>query len=215
MSMLSNFFNAFKTTQPGWQFMWIILFFGVIVVAITIERGIYIYIRSNIHANRFMEKVRELVSKDNYDRTIELCKAAGNKALPQVVLAAVKEAKAREFVDYRAIQNAVDEATLEIIPRLNLRTNYLQTLGNIATLTGLLGTIFGLIISFQAAAQSGGGAEQLSAGIGIAMLTTMWGLTVAIPSLIAFTIINTKANNIIDDIDEHSVKLIHLMTRGK
>lgn len=215
MSVFSKFFHAFNTAQPGWQFMWIILIFGAIMLSIVIERSIFIYVRSNVSTSRFMAKIRELVSKDNYDKAIELCRSAGQKALPLVVLAAVKEAKNREFVDYRAVQNAVDEATLEIIPKLSKRTGYLAVISNISTLTGLLGTIFGLIISFEAAGAAGAGQEALTQGIAIAMLTTMWGLIVAIPALIAYTILNTKANDIIDDIDEHSVKLIHLMTRGK
>ena len=215
MSVFSKFFHAFNTAQPGWQFMWIILLFAGVMLAIALERSIYIYIRSNVSAPRFMAKIRELVKKENYDRAIELCRSAGQKALPLVVLAAIREAKTREFVDYRAIQNAVDEATLEIIPKLSKRTGYLAVISNISTLTGLLGTIFGLILSFEAAGAAGSGQEALTQGIAVAMLTTMWGLVVAIPSLIAYTIINTKANDIIDDIDEHSVKLIHLMTRGK
>jgi len=215
MGVLEQFFNGFDTAQPGWQFMWIILIFFGLMIAITIERAIYIYVKSNINANRFMAKIRDLVKKENYDKAIEICKAGGQKALPQVVQAALLEAKNREFIDFRAVQNAVDEATLEIIPRLNKRTGYLSVIGNISTLTGLLGTIFGLIVSFAAAGQAGGGQEALTQGISVAMLTTLWGLVAAIPSLIAYTIINTKSNAIIDDIDEHSVKLIHLMTRGK
>lgn len=215
MSVFSKFFHAFNMSQPGWQFMWVILIFFGMMVAITVERSVFIYIRSNISASRFMAKISELVKKENYDRAIELCKAAGQKALPQVVLAAVKEAKAREFIDYRAVQNAVDEATLEIIPKLNKRTGYLAVIGNISTLTGLLGTIFGLIVSFEAAGAAGSGQEALTQGIAVAMLTTLWGLLAAIPALIAYTILNTKANDIVDDIDEHTVKLIHLLTRGK
>jgi biopolymer transport protein ExbB len=215
MTMTSKFLGSFATTAPGYQFMYVILFFGIIGMAITIERGIFIYVSSNIHASRFMGKIKELINKDNYDRAIELCRSAGNRALPLVVGAAIKEAKSGEFVDFRAVQNAVDEATLEIIPKLNIRTGYLAAIGNIATLTGLMGTIFGLILSFEAAGQAGGGAAELSAGIGVAMLTTLWGLVIAIPSIISYTLINTKANSIVDDIDEHSVKLIHLLTRGK
>ncbi len=215
MSMLSKFFHSFGTSTPGYLFMWIILIFFGLMVAITIERAIYIYIRSNISAGRFMAKIRELVMKENFDKAIELCRSAGQRALPMVALRALQEAKAREFVDFRAVQNAVDEATLEIIPRLGKRTGFLAVLGNISTLTGLLGTIYGLIISFEAAGAAGGGAEALAQGISVAMFTTMWGLIVAIPSLIAYTVLNTKANDIIDDIDEHAVKLIHVMTRGK
>lgn len=215
MGVFSKFFHSFGFDQPGWQFMWVILIFFAIMLAITIERAIFVYARSNINAGRFMDRIRDLVKKENYDKAIEICKAGGNRALPQVVLAALLETKNRDFVDFRAVQNAVDEATLEIIPKLNKRTGYLAVIGNISTLTGLLGTIFGLIVSFEAAGAAGGGQEALTQGIAVAMLTTMWGLIVAIPALIAYTLINTKANAIIDDIDEHAVKLIHLMTRGK
>lgn len=215
MGVFSQFFNSFDMGQPGWQFMWIILTYFAIVIAITIERAIFIYVKSNINANKFMARIRDLVKKENYDKAIEICRSGGQRALPTVVLAALKEAKNRDFIDFRAVQNAVDESTLEIIPKLGKRTGFLAVLGNIATLTGLMGTIFGLIVSFAAAGAAGGGAEALTQGISVAMLTTLWGLVVAIPSLIAYTLINTKSNDIIDDIDEHSVKLIHLMTRGK
>ncbi|MBM3325886.1 MAG: MotA/TolQ/ExbB proton channel family protein [Calditrichaeota bacterium] len=213
--MASQFFHTFSTDVSGWQMMWMILCFGLIALAIMIERGLFVYVKSNINANLFMAEIRKLVSAGDFKKAIALCKAAGEKALPKVVLAALAEADRREFIDYRAIQNAVDEATLELIPKLSKRTGYLAVLGNVATLTGLLGTIYGLILSFQAAGAAGGGAEALAQGIAIAMFTTMWGLVVAIPAIIAYTLINTKTNDIIDDIDEHSVKLIHLLTGGK
>lgn len=213
--MLSKFFYTFSTAVSGYQMMWIILFFGIVGLAIIIERGIFIYVTSNVNANLYMTEVRRLVSAGDFKKAIALCKAAQEKALPYVVLAALNEADKKEFVDYRAVQNAVDEATLEIIPKLTKRTGYLAQIGNVATLTGLLGTIYGLIISFEASASTGGGAEALAAGISIAMFTTMWGLIVAIPCIIAYTLLNTKTNQIVDDIDEHSVKLIHLLTGGK
>ncbi|MBM3328530.1 MAG: MotA/TolQ/ExbB proton channel family protein [Calditrichaeota bacterium] len=213
--MASQFFHTFSTSVPGWQMMWAILLFGIFTIAIIIERGLFIYVKSNVNANLFMAEIRKLVSAGDFKKAIALCKSAGEKALPKVVHAALSEADRREFVDYRAVQNAVDEATLELIPRLSKRTGFLAVLGNIATLTGLLGTIYGLIISFSAAGSAGGGAEALAQGIGIAMFTTLWGLVVAIPAIIAYTLINTKTNDIIDDIDEHSVKLIHLLTGGK
>ena len=83
-----------------------------------------------------------------------------------------------------------------------------------------LGTIVGLIISFKAVgdpkiAAAGGGSTALAAGISVAMFTTMWGLIVAIPSIFFYTVVSNKTQNILDDIDEHSVKLIHLLTGGK
>lgn len=211
--VISNFFHQFNTSTDGYQFFWIILIFFIAMVAITIERYVYVFVRSNVNADRFMAEIRKLVAAGDFKKAIALCKSAGQKALPKVVLAALEEAERKEFVDFRAVQNAVDESTLEIIPRLNRRTGWLTVLGNVATLTGLLGTIVGLMISF-AAADAGGG-EGLAQGISVAMQTTMWGLIVAIPSNLFYTFLNTKTSAILDDIDEHSVKLIHLLTGGK
>ncbi len=211
--VISNFFHQFNPATDGFQFFWVILLFFIAMVAITIERYVYVFVRSNVNANRFMAEIRKLVAAGDFKKAIALCKSAGHKALPQVVLAALEEAERKEFVDFRAVQNAVDESTLEIIPRLNRRTGWLTVLGNVATLTGLLGTIVGLMISF-AAADAGGG-EGLAQGISVAMQTTMWGLIVAIPSNLFYTFLNTKTSAILDDIDEHSVKLIHLLTGGK
>lgn len=213
--MLSDFFHTFNPDTPGYFFMWIILFMGCIAVALIIERWSYIWVRSNINPSRFMTEIRKLVSAGDFKKAIALCRAAGRKALPQVVLAALTEAERKEIVDFRAVQNAVDEAALEVIPKLGKRINYLAVLGNISTLTGLLGTIFGLILSFKAAGTAGTGATMLAQGISIAMFTTLWGLIVAIPSLIFYTLINAKSQGIIDDIDEHSVKLIHLLTGSR
>ncbi len=216
---MSDFFAQFNPSQPAWEFMWVILLFFVAMVAITVERLIYIYARANVHAPRFMAEIRKLVAAGDFKKAISYCKSAGERALPMVVLAALTEAERREFIDFRAIQNAVDEASLEIIPRLNRRTGWLTTIGNISTLTGLLGTIVGLIISFKAVgdprAAVGGGTAALAAGISVAMFTTMWGLIVAIPSIFFYTVITNKTQSILDDIDEHSVKLIHLLTGGK
>ena len=213
--MLSTFFHTFSTAMPGYQFMWIILFFGVIAVAVAIERIIYIWVRSNVNADRFMAEIRKLVTAGDFKKAVAICRTAGKKALPHVVLRALEEAERMEIIDFRAVQNAVDEAALEVIPKLGNRIGYLAVIGNLATLTGLLGTIFGLIMSFQAAGAAGGGAEALSQGIAIAMFTTLWGLIVAIPAIAVYSLINAKANSLVDDIDEHSVKLIHLLTGSR
>lgn len=217
---VSDFFSQFNFTSPGWQYMWIILIFFAAMLAIAVERLIFIFVRANTNAPAFMAEIRKLVAAGDFKKAISLCKSAGNRALPQVVLAALLEAEKREFIDYRAIQNAVDEASLEVIPKLNKRTNWLAVLANVATLTGLLGTIVGLIISFKAVgdpklAAAGGATQALAQGIAVAMYTTMWGLTTAIPAIFFYTIINNKTQSILDDIDEHSVKLIHLLTGGK
>jgi len=213
---LAKFGEAFKWSQDGSTFMYFIALFGAIALAIAIERIYYIVIRSNVNADKFMAEVRKLVAGGNMERAIQLCEQGKQKALPFVVLRGLKRANERETLDFRAIQNAVDEGTLEVIPKLKERTNYLSMLANVATLTGLMGTIYGLIISFNAVGSESvpeaDKSRMLANGISAAMNTTIFGLMVAIPTLIIYTYLVNRTSKIIDELDEHLVKLINLIT---
>jgi biopolymer transport protein ExbB len=135
------------------------------------------------------------------------------------VLAGLKRVAESETLDFRSIQNAVDEGTLEVIPKLQARTNYLSMIANVATLTGLMGTIYGLIIAFAAVGSAEIPDDQkttlLARGISVAMNTTIYGLAVAIPTIIVYNIIQNKTAQIIDEMDEHLVKLINLITGNR
>jgi biopolymer transport protein ExbB/TolQ len=216
---LNEFGKSFLPGSLGSFYMYIIALFGAISVAVAIERFYFIMVKSNVNADKFMAEIRKLVAGGNMDRAIALCDKGKDKALPYVVMRALKRAIESEALDFRAIQNAVDEATLEIIPKLQKRTSYLAMLANVATLTGLMGTIYGLIVSFTAVGSEGiPEAEKnryLAAGISAAMQTTIWGLTVAIPTLIIYTYLVNQTTRIIDEMDEHLVKLINLITGNR
>jgi biopolymer transport protein ExbB/TolQ len=113
------------------------------------------------------------------------------------------------------IQNAVEEATLEILPIITKRTTLLQQLANIATLLGLLGTILGLIQAFEALQNADIPPDQrqslLARGIAIAMNTTAFGLMIAIPCLCAQIFLTGVTKKILDEIDQYSVKLENLL----
>lgn len=213
MDFFQILLKSFGPATEGYLFMWVILIFFVLMMATAIERIIFIW-RSDINANRFMAEIRKLIIRGEFKKAMNLCKAGGDKALPQVILAILVEADRKEIVDSDAIQNAVNEATLEITPRLTKRTGYLAMIANVSTLLGLLGTIFGLIQTFNAVSFSSTGvSSNLAAKISIALIPMYWGLSTAIPAIILYAWISVKANNIIGDIDKYSVKLINLLTR--
>ncbi len=219
MVFLNQFGKAFAWSEPGSFYMYFIALFGAIAAAIAIERVYYIMVRSNVNADKFMAEIRKLVAGGNIERAIELCEKGKQKALPFVVLRGLKRANESETLDFRAIQNAVDEGTLEVIPKLKERTNYLSMLANVATLTGLMGTIYGLILSFASVAAEGipesEKSKLLANGISTAMNTTIFGLMVAIPTLVIYTVITSRTGKIIDELDEHLVKLINLITGNR
>ncbi len=190
------------------------------MVAIAIERGYYIWVRSSINSGKFMSKIRGLVEAGKYENALQLCDRVHNKALPRVVSAGLRQmTREGASTDFRAIQNSVDEGTLEVIPKLQRRTGFLAMIGNVATLIGLMGTIYGLIMAFNAVSQAGYDAAQksafLAAGISTAMNTTLMGLAIAVPAILIYTFINNKTMQIIDEIDEHTVKLINLLTGNR
>ncbi len=216
---LQEFFGTFNVGASGFLFMWIITGMFVFAIAIAIERVYYVMVRSNVNADQFMVEIRKLVTSGNVKRAIELCNQGKQKALPYVVLAGLKRVAESETLDFRSIQNAVDEGTLEVIPKLQARTNYLSMIANVATLTGLMGTIYGLIIAFAAVGSAEIPDDQkttlLARGISVAMNTTIYGLAVAIPTIIVYNIIQNKTAQIIDEMDEHLVKLINLITGNR
>ena len=213
---MSEFWQSFSPGWSGWIFMWFLLIAAGFVLTIIIERSYTIFVKSNIDASRFMGQIRKHIETGELKSAISLCSSVSDKALPQVVLRGLLRASKSEKPSFRGMQNAIDEGTLEVIPKLQARTNYLSTIGNVATLIGLMGTIYGLIMAFRSVSMPGIDVAEksrlLAHGISIAMNTTLAGLAVAIPALLSYTIIHNKTNQIIDEIDEHSVKLINMMT---
>jgi biopolymer transport protein ExbB/TolQ len=199
--------------------MWILLIPLALTVAIAVERAIAILINSDINAPKFMAEIRKLVTAGKYERALELCRSAKNRALPKVVSCGLRAVAGREEVDFRTIQNSVDEGMLEVIPNLQKRTHYLAMLANISTLIGLMGTIYGLILSFRAVSAPGIDATEkarlLAAGISTAMNTTLTGLVIAVIAIVFYTFLLSKTTKIIDEIDEHTVKLINLLTGNR
>jgi len=203
MDFVLNFFRS------GGPFMYLILVISVIAMATVFERGYMILFRYNINGAAFMAQIQKLVMANNIDRAIKLCNAESDAALTKVLKAGLTRAN-RSALE---IQNSVDEATLEAIPQLQKRTPYLGMWANVATLTGLLGTIQGLVLAFAAVANADPSMKQemLANGISMAMYTTAFGLVVAIPTMVAHSIISNRTVKLIDEIDQYSVKLINLL----
>lgn len=211
MSFLSMFLYSFNTTQAGWTFMWVILGVGVFGIAIAIERFFFLTSRSAFKVDLFVKDIIKNVQNNEIPAAQRIVEKAGKMALAQVFKPVLQEASAGA----ERIRNTVDETTLRVIPQLEKRTAFLGTIGNIATLIGLMGTIYGLIIAFAAVGKPGiDPAEKstlLAQGIAAAMNTTYLGLLIAIPSIALYTYFRGKTQKLIDQIDEHSLRLVNVL----
>jgi biopolymer transport protein ExbB/TolQ len=180
--------------------MYFILLVMIAGIAIIIERIIFVLVKNKIDTTAFINRVLEFVQRDNLKSAMEFCSMSG-AALPRITKAGLEEA-GKSAAD---IQNAFELAAQVEIPRLEKRTQYLSTLANVATLLGLLGTIFGLITAFEAVSAADASIKSaiLSKGISQAMITTAFGLIVAIPCLAAYAVLQEKTNELVDEINQN------------
>jgi biopolymer transport protein ExbB/TolQ len=198
--------------QSGGAFMYVILAALIVGIAIIVDRFMVVTVKNRIDTTRFVNKIIELIQQGSVAGAIELCNMS-KAALPQITRAGL-----REFgKSPKEVQNAFELAAMTEIPKLEKRTHYLSMIANVATLLGLLGTIFGLIQSFQAvaAADSSQKAELLSGGISVAMYTTAFGIIAAIPCMVFHSYIQSKTNTLIDEINENISRIYQRIIKPK
>jgi biopolymer transport protein ExbB len=205
---MSVVINAIK---DGGAWMVPIIVFFVFAMAIAFERLYYVGFRSNMNGTQMMKKVKEAIIANKIDSAVKACneQAKNGKALPHVLKAGLHAANRSEA----EIQAALEQATLEVYPKLTNRALFLPVLANLATLSGLLGTIVGLIQAFDAVATAAPDQKQtlLAAGISVAMYTTAGGLVVAIPTLLMNSFLVSVTNKIMDEIDLYSAQCFNLL----
>ena len=194
----------------GGPFMHPIALAGAISIAIAGERLIRLVFQFGVDGPSFMFEVQKHVLANDLDGAIRICNGAGSAMLPRVIKAGLQRASR----DEHQIQNAVDAASLEVIPKVERRLHYLALIANLATLLGLLGTISGLILSFGAVATAEAAERQeiLAKGISEALNCTAFGLMVAIFTMILHSYLSGKASILVEEIDEFGVKLIDLLS---
>ncbi len=209
--MIEEFAKAFTFEGGGMgaPFMWAILIVSIFLFGIVIERLIFLVFKFNINAKTFFEQIQKYVMSDKINEAINTCNTASAAALPKVIKAGLTRANRQEY----EISQAIEEAQLAVVPTVQKRTEALASLSNIATLLGLLGTIIGMIEAFKALALADPEKQSvlLAKGISAAMMTTAFGLIVAIPGLAFHLILSGFTKKILDEIDQYSVKLENLL----
>ncbi|MGF1465045.1 MAG: MotA/TolQ/ExbB proton channel family protein [Sandaracinaceae bacterium] len=196
--------------EGGWG-MYPILFWQIIAIGIIIERAIYLY-RSSINKDVFLATMQKCILAGDVARAIKLCSAA-NAPLARIVKAGLMKVNRPDA----EVQAAMDEAALRELPKIETRTSYLALLANLAMLSGLLGTVTGLIAAFGAVANADAAsrATMLARGISEAMNCTAFGLLAAIIALLGFAVLNGKTQSLLDDINGATVQVMNLVVNNR
>lgn len=195
----------------GGTVMYVILFFLIVAVAVTIWRGMLLYFTFDTPNPQGMwSEIYKLVTNNQIESAIRLCEASPRRrVLPRVWKKGLQSASRSS----EETQNAIDSASLERLPLLHRYLNLFGTVANVTTLLGLLGTIVGLIISFGAVSSLSGAAKQtkLAEGISHALYATGFGLGTALFCMVVHGILTTKATKVTEQVDEFAAKLIELL----
>jgi biopolymer transport protein ExbB/TolQ len=206
---METYTTIVKFFQEGGFFMYPIALVMAVGIAIAIER--YLFLTRETVTNRKMwDQLMPMLQGGKYPQAVSMTQKS-DVAICKVLgygLSRLKSARRREDIEM-----AMEEGLMEIIPRLERRTHYLNAFANIATLLGLLGTIVGLIQAFTAVAHAGAAekAELLSSSISVAMNTTAFGLIVAIPLLLVYSVLQSKTTQIVDSLEMASVKFLNMV----
>jgi biopolymer transport protein ExbB len=172
--------------KEGGPFMLINLAFVVLSLAVVIERLFSIFLRYRMNEKPFVAAVDRYLQAGNIEAAAKVCASTPVPALSRN--------------GYESPLMAVEESMLEVRPLVAARVSWLWSIANIATLVGLIGTIFGLIKSFKATAavQADQKAAALAKGISEAMNNTAFGLSIAVFCIIFHLIINNQAQKTIE-----------------
>jgi biopolymer transport protein ExbB len=196
--------------EGGWG-MYPILLFQIMAIGIIVERAIFVY-KASINKDVFLATMQKCILAGDVGRAIKMCSAA-NAPLARIVKAGLMKVNRPDS----EVQAAMDESALRELPKLEHRTPYLALLANLAMLSGLLGTVTGLIAAFGAVANADASskATMLAKGISEAMNCTAFGLLAAIMALMGFAVLNGKTQSLLDDINGATVQVVNLVVGNR
>lgn len=193
--------------------MWLILFWLICAIAITAERGVYLF-GSSINKDVFLATMQKCILAGDVAKAVKMCSAA-NAPMARIIQAGLVKVNRPD----EEVQAAMDEAALREMPKIAQRTGYLALFANLAMLCGLFGTIVGLIKAFGAVGGESVDPSQkariLAEGISEAMNCTAFGLISAITALTGFAVMNGKTQHLEDDINEASVHVLNLVVANR
>ncbi len=228
--MSFDLMNMWRSMGPFAKFIAIVLaVMSVWSLAVAVER-IVTYSRSGNASRKYAAELATLLPAGKFKEAVEMAhtKEFAKGYLPKVLGLALEEYRQGieshgahggkheigEFDIVAAVNRAIDRSTLRTITDMRRGLGSLATIGSTAPFVGLLGTVAGIITAFQAMAATGsGGLGSVSAGIAEALVTTAFGLLVAIPAVMFFNYFTNRVEEIQVDVNDSTTELVDFMIK--
>ena len=201
----------FQLLLRGGGLMIPIIVCSFVSLAIIIERGMLVF-RARMDTDVFLSKIREVLYKNKVAEALRICDRS-----PGPISNVLKAGLERYNRSKSEVVEAIEEAGLYEIPKLEKNLWILSTIAHIAPLMGLLGTVIGMVKTFIRIEEAAGFVNpgDLAGGIYLALITTVAGLIVAIPTLVAYNFFISQVDKFVLDIERSSAHLVDILSTGK
>jgi biopolymer transport protein ExbB len=209
MDIFQKLFKLFMDGGP--IIMSSILICSFVGLVIIIERIMY-YKKISKNDDKIIERISSAIQNNHYDEALTICETA-----PSPVTNLMKAGIKHKDYNENEIKDAIKDAANLEIPKLEKHLTTLGTVASIAPLLGLLGTVIGNMEAFGIIGSQNalGNMELLSSGIAKALITTVFGLIVAIPATIFYNYLTNKANNLILALETQANELVLLLNKKR
>jgi biopolymer transport protein ExbB len=200
--------GLFQMMQRGGPLMVVLFVCSVVALGVCIERMFY-YKRSRMNVSEYLAGVLALVRRQSYREAIVRCEEGHGP-----VVSVVRTAIYKRHLPPGELREVVREIAQLEIPNLEANLSLLATIGYVAPLLGLFGTVTGMITAFEQINRTNGTASvgDLSQGIYLALITTAAGLVVAIPCYLAHNFLVAQVHGIVADMERAGIETIHTLT---
>jgi len=194
----------------GGPVLWLILLIGAIALAVFIERFLYCH-RAQINSLEFLNGVKTVLRRENVVEAVSICDATPGPVARLVKTAILNRDNGRE-----RIREALEEAGLAEVPRLEEKLNLVATIAQIAPLLGLLGTVLGFIQTFMKMQEAGLHAHVglLATGVWQALVCAAAGLAVAIPAHAGYNYLVSRVNSIVLDMERAATEIVNVVSES-
>lgn len=208
---MTNEWSLIALFKLGGPFMWPLLAFSVATVALVIERVVYLFWH-NMDVTSLQNRITSLLRENRLaDAKNELAGQSRRNTSASILLAVIRNAGRGEA----RMEKAAEAEAMERIRRCENGFNYLTALASLSPLTGFLGTVSGMIGAFRSIANAEEVNAQLVAnGIYEALITTVFGLCIAIVALIAYNLLIQRVETFAADITKAVTDLVSVILHG-
>jgi len=185
-----------------------IIFCSILSIAVILERAVSLH-RAQVDSETFFRDVEEPIKRNRIVEAIGMCDSARG-SVPRIVKSGLL-CHDREIEEIREV---IEETASFEVPYLERYLGILATIATIAPLLGLLGTVTGLVRAFMVIQMKAGlvNPSDLAGGIWEALITTVAGLSVAIPTYVAYNYFVNRVNNIITEMEKSASRLLQLLS---